>query len=88
MVHVARAGGTIVITGTGPRGVLARLLVFRSAGAGFERHASYRWGFGVGHDGHFRLRLHGRVFSSGTWRIVVRPTGHAHWRKAAAVLGG
>jgi polysaccharide biosynthesis protein PslG len=87
VVHVARVGGTIVITGTAPRGVLARLLVFRSAGSGFEQHASYRWAFGVGQDGHFRLRLHGREFSGGTWRIVVRPTGHAHWRKAAAVLG-
>ena len=90
VVHVARRDSTIVITGRAPRRAVAKLLVFRQdARTGrFERRASYRWRFAVGRHGHFRLRLHGGVFRSGTWRIVVRPTGRAHWHKAAAVLGG
>jgi hypothetical protein len=42
----------------------------------------------VNRHGRFSLRLHGRSLRTGTWRVVIRPTGGAHWLTAAAVLSG
>jgi hypothetical protein len=89
VVSVRRRHHYVVVKGTAPRRHAASLLVFkrdRRTGT-FARRPSYRRSFPVNGRGHFFLRLRGRALSSGTWRIVVRPSGHRHWITAAAVLG-
>jgi hypothetical protein len=89
VVRVARDGGWVTIHGRAPRRQIARLLVYRRNGDGvFERRPTYRWWFPVNGRGKFSLRLRGPALRHGTWRVVIRPTGGAHWATAAAVLGG
>jgi hypothetical protein len=89
VVHVARSGRVVTVLGRAPKRQTARLLVFRQNRDGvFEQRPTYRWWFQVNRHGRFSLRLRGRSMRTGTWRIVIRPTGGAHWVTAAAVLSG
>jgi hypothetical protein len=88
-VHVERSGRYVVVRGRAPKRQIARLLVYRrNAGGVFERRPTYRWWFPVDKHGRFSLRLRGHPLRTGTWRMVIRPTGGAHWVTAAAVLTG
>jgi hypothetical protein len=89
VVHVERSGRTVNVRGRAPKRQIAKLVVFRQNDDGvFERRATYRWWFPVNRHGRFSLRLHGRSLRTGTWRVVIRPTGGAHWLTATAVLSG
>jgi hypothetical protein len=89
VVHVRRSGRYVVVRGRAPRRQTAKLLLYRQTDDGvFARRATYRWWFEVNRRGRFSLRLRGPALRTGTWRIVVRPTGGAHWLTAAAVLSG
>jgi hypothetical protein len=89
VVHVKRSGRYVVVRGHAPKRQIAKLLVYRQNADGvFERRPTYRWWFPVNGRGRFALRLRGRSLRTGTWRVVVRPTGGAHWVTAAAVLNG
>jgi hypothetical protein len=89
VVRVARDGGDVKVRGRAPRRQIAKLLVYRQNRDGvFDRRATYRWWFPVNGRGRFSLRLRGPALRTGTWRIVIRPTGGAHWATAAAVLSG
>jgi polysaccharide biosynthesis protein PslG len=89
VVHVARKGRYVTLRGRAPRRQIAKLLLYRQNEDGvFKRRPTYRWWFPVNGRGRFSLRLRGRALETGTWRIVVRPTGGAHWATAAAVLSG
>ena len=89
VVHVRRSGRYVIVRGHAPKRQTAKLLVYRRNADGvFERRPTYRWWFPVNRHGRFSLRLRGRSLRTGTWRIVVRPTGGAHWVTAAAVLTG
>jgi hypothetical protein len=89
VVHVARRGHEITVRGRAPKRQIAKLLLYRQNRDGvFGRRPTYRWWFAVNGRGRFSLRLRGRALATGTWRVVVRPTGGAHWATAAAVLTG
>ena len=89
-VHVRRKGRYLLVHGRAPRHKVARLLLYRQDDRSgvFRARPTYHWWFAVNGHGRFTLRLRGRALESGTWRIVIRPTGGAHWRTAAAVLAG
>jgi hypothetical protein len=88
-VQVERNGRYVAVSGRAPKRQTAKLLVFRQNEDGvFKRRPTYRWWFAVNRHGRFSLRLRGRSLRTGTWRIVIRPTGGAHWVTAAAVLSG
>jgi polysaccharide biosynthesis protein PslG len=89
VVHVERHGRYVIVRGRAPKRQTAKLLLFHQNDDGvFERRPTYRWWFPVNRHGRFSLRLRGRALRSGTWRIVIRPTGGAHWNTARAVLTG
>jgi Glycosyl hydrolase catalytic core len=89
VVHVRRDGRYVIVRGRAPRRQVAKLLLYRQTEDGvFARRPTYRWWFPVNGRGRFSLRLRGRSLRTGTWRVVVRPTGGARWVTAAAVLTG